>query len=183
MLTLGGWHTLPACDSSIMATLQTDTQNVVDDVTDIPSKLGLTPIRIVDTEKKGSYAVDSYLSGNFVGLGTVFLSHIEIIYVFTAAGQQVKAGFTSTSCGEELDDVAMEKEGLFNVAVEDIVGRKMIVEMRPDGRYSRQIRPISSDKPNVKFMWEFTDGVAFKVYYHVLYDGLKTEKRVKTSSK
>jgi len=135
--------------------------------------------KAVHTTKKTSVdkALDALLQGNMVGLGKVSLDCVEIVYMMTATGQEIQAAFTSTSCGEDLDTASFDVGGINIMGTDNnLNGINTSVKIRPNQELSRQIRPISADKPAPKFMWKISEGVKFKIWFHLICTGTLKEE-------
>lgn len=110
----------------------------------------------VSSDLAGMSAVTSFLQG----CGAVDLISISLKFNFTASNCTLQAGFTDTGSSASLAQIAFLGSGYSAVSTNYNMGAMIEKELIPEGIYSRQIRPVSSTLPTLKFMFSCNKGVA-----------------------
>jgi hypothetical protein len=135
-----------------------------------PTVLGSSPTNIIQihhpggTAGKKNYKLDDLIPASLSGLGTVDLVALELSFLATKAGAHVYAGLKTTlQSSLTAKMLGMSAGGISYVATEYNAGKKNYEVLVPPGIASVQIRPIPSDRPQLEFCLDLSEGIEWHI--------------------
>lgn len=116
------------------------------------------------TNMSHSFLLQQAFADEFQGVGRVELVDVEVTYIHTQANQRVAAGFANAQANYTVDQIAMSG-GFMAQSNSLTIGVMHKHTLIIPGYVSRQIQPISSLLPGVKFHIAVSAGVGCSVCF------------------
>jgi len=111
-----------------------------------------TPVKSIKFD--GTLAV--FLKSELEKFSQVDLISIQVTFQPSAAGATIKAGIVEVGSSMSAPMAAMKPNGFSHTANDKNYGVVKVKTIIPEDLYTKQIKPISSIRPNFKFLLEVT---------------------------
>jgi len=122
---------------------------------------------VIGTAVSFSWTLAGMLKDDISGYGNVDLHSIVIDYEMPTEGLKILGGFCHAGTSLTVNQVAFKPNGLHRTSNARTAGEPYTAIMVPESTMSRQIQPVSSDLPMIKFMMEWSKGVCGQI--HIFY--------------
>jgi len=104
-----------------------------------------------------------FLKSELEKFSQVDLIDIQMTFRATAAGASIRAGIVEVGSSMSARMAALKPNGFAHTANDKNWGGERIKKMIPEDLYSKQIKPVSSIRPNFKLVFEVVGPAEFQV--------------------
>lgn len=113
--------------------------------------------------------IANLITTDLQGCGRVDLVKIEMNFLALAAGDAVMVGVTDINSSIDIVQASQKPNGFVHKATSYNYGNKDVITVVPEDMLSRQLRPVPSDLPSMKLIFEKTGTmrVSFVIYLQV----------------
>jgi hypothetical protein len=117
-------------------------------------------------------SVEKLCGNHLQGCGRVDFVKMDIKLIPIKDGAWCKFGVCEVGSSYTTDDVSMKPNGEYFVSNQFSTGHSKLVKVLPEDTLSRQLRPISSSLPTMKFMLERSDDMVVTIILYLQVHGL-----------